>query len=106
MEFRQSGTWQRHQLAAIERMQIDIGRLTRPVMSLTGTFSLVYLLTWCPLYLGLSAEELPLIYLVLAGISGMVVAMIFPSFALAVAIEGYFYRRLGSSRRRSFKWAK
>lgn len=78
-------------------MQIDIGRFTRPVMSLTGTFSLVYLFTWGPLCMFWEVRDMPWPPLVTAAFSGLVVVMTFPAFALAVGIESYFERRLNPS---------
>ena len=46
MEIKQSQTWKRHQLAATERMQAEVGRYTRPVMSLMSIGSLVLFVTF------------------------------------------------------------
>lgn len=94
MDLRQPKAWQRHQLAATERMRADIGRYTHAVMNLMGTFSLVYLLTWGPLCLFWEVGGMPILPLMTATFSGIVVTITFPAFALAVGIEGYFYRRL------------
>jgi len=94
MDLRQPETWQRHQLATTERMQADIGRFTRPIMSVTSTFSLVYLLTWGPLFMFWDIDNMPWLPVLTVALSGFVVAMTFPAFALAVGIESYFWRRL------------
>ena len=75
-------------------MQADIGRYTRPVMTITGTSSLMYLMTWVPLIAFWGAGNMPWLPLVAAAVSGIVVAMAFPAFALAVGVESYFRRRL------------
>lgn len=96
MDLRQPEAWQRHQLAATERMQADLGRFTRPVMSIMATCSLVYLMTWGPLCAFWGAGNMPWIPLLAAAFSGIAVAMIFPAFALAVGIESYFCNRVRS----------
>ena len=96
MDLRQPEAWKRHQLATTERMQADLGRYTRPVMSVMATCSLVYLLTWGPLCAFWEVGNMPWIPLLAAAFSGVVIAMTFPAFALAVGIESYFHRRLGS----------
>ncbi|PWE33423.1 hypothetical protein DDZ14_04270 [Maritimibacter sp. 55A14] len=94
MDLRQPEAWQRHQLATTERMQADIGRYTRPVMNIMGTVSLVYLLTWGPLCVFWEVGNMPWLPLLTTALSGLVVAMTFPAFALAVGIERYFHHRL------------
>lgn len=94
MDLRQPETWRRHQLASTERMQADIGRSTRPVMGVTCSFSLVYLLTWGPLCMFWDIGNLPWLPALTAALSGLVAATTFPAFALAVGIESYFSRRL------------
>ncbi len=94
MNLKQPEAWQRHQMATTERMQADIGRYTRPVMSVMAIFSLAYLLTWGPLCLFWEVDSMPWLPLLTAAFSGLVVAMTFPAFALAVGIERYFHRRL------------
>ncbi|CRL12481.1 hypothetical protein NIT7321_03358 [Phaeobacter italicus] len=96
MDMRQPEAWQRHQLALTERMQIDVGRYTRPVMSIMATCSLVYLMTWGPLCAFWEVGHMPWLPLLVAAFSGLIVAMAFPAFALAVGIERYFCRRLRS----------
>lgn len=103
MDLRQSEAWQRHQLAAIERMQADLGRYTRPVMSIMANCSLVYLMTWGPLCAFWEIGNVPWIPLLAAAFSGVVVAITFPAFALAVGIENYFYRRLDSLQAKPIK---
>lgn len=93
MEIKQSQTWQRHQLAATERMQAEVGRYTRPVMSLMSIGSLVYLMTWGPVWI-LGAENTTWLPLLVAALSACAMAIAAPAFALAVGIEGYFKRRL------------
>ena len=96
MDLRQPEAWKRHQLATTERMQADIGRYTRPVISIMATSSLVYLMTWGPLCAFWEVDNMPWIPLLAAAFSGFVVAMTFPAFALAVGIESYFCSRLHS----------
>lgn len=94
MDLRRPEAWQRHQMAAIERMQTDIGRYTRPLMSVTATSSMAYLLTWGPLCAFWEVGNMPWLPLLTAACSGLIVAITFPAFALALGIEGYFHRRL------------
>ena len=94
MDLRQPETWQRHQLATIERMQADIGRYTRRVMNFTSTSSIVYLTTWGPLCAFWDVGEFHLLPLSAAALSGLVVTLGFPAFALAAGIEAYFRSRL------------
>lgn len=94
MDLRQPETWQRHQLAAIERMQADIGRYTRPVMTIMGISSLVYLMTWGPLIAFWGGSNLPWLPLLTAALSACIMTLTAPAFALAVGIESYFCRRL------------
>ncbi len=95
-DLRQSEAWRRHQLAATERMQADLDRVTRPVISVMTSCSLVYLMTWGPLCAFWEVGSMPWIPLLAAAISGIAVAMTFPAFALAVGIESYFCNRLRS----------
>ncbi|SPH20354.1 hypothetical protein ASD8599_01090 [Ascidiaceihabitans donghaensis] len=94
MNLRQPEAWQRHQLAATERMQADIARYTRPVMNITCTCSLFYLMTWGPLCAFWVAGEMPWLPMIGVAISGIVIALSFPAFALALGIEQYFCHRL------------
>ena len=94
MDLRQPESWQRHQLAATERMQTDIGRYTRPVISIMGISSLVYLMTWGPLVTFWGAGNMPWLPLLTAALSACVTTLVAPAFALAVGIESYFCRRL------------
>ncbi|WP_299984893.1 hypothetical protein [uncultured Ruegeria sp.] len=94
MKMSQPETWQRHQLASAERMQADIARFTRPVMNITTVFSLIYLVTWGPLFALGTVDSMPLISLLTAALSGCVIALSMPAFALAIGIESYFARRL------------
>jgi hypothetical protein len=77
-------------------MQADIGRFTRPVMSIMATCSLVYLMTWGPLYALWEVGHMPWLPLLAAAFSGLVVTMTFPAFVMAVGIESDFWRRLRS----------
>lgn len=106
MNLRQSEAWQRHQLATTERMQADIGRLTRPVMSVTAICSLTYLMTWGPLCVFWEAGDMPWLPLLAAAFSGLILAMAFPAFALAIGIESYFGRRLRSLQACGFQGLK
>lgn len=94
VKLRQPETWQRHQLAAIERMQADLGRYTRPVMSIMGVSSLAYLLTWGPLLAFWEAGNMPWLPLLIAAICACIITLTAPAFALAVGVERYFCRRL------------
>lgn len=94
MNLKQSKSWQRHQLAAVERMQADIGRYTRPVISIMGISSLAYLMTWGPLVAFWGAGDMPWLPLMTAGLCACLITLIAPVFALAVSLEHYFRRRL------------
>lgn len=94
MNVMQSEAWQRHQLATTERMQADIGRYTRPIISTMGFSSLAYLLTWGPLVAFWGAGNMPWLPLMTAALSACIMTLITPAFALAVAVESYFIRRL------------
>lgn len=94
MDFKQSKSWQRHQLAAVERMQADIGRYTRPVISIMGISSLAYLMTWGPLVAFWGAGDMPWLPLLTAGLCACLIALTAPVFALAMGVEHYFHRRL------------
>lgn len=96
MDLRQPETWQRHQLAAIERMQADIGRYTRPVISIMGMSSMAYLMTWWPLVTFWEAGDMPWLPLAAVALSAVILTLTTPAFALAVGIETYFRRRLRS----------
>ncbi|WP_297542939.1 hypothetical protein [Roseovarius sp.] len=94
MDLRQPETWQRHQLATTERMQADISRYTRPVISAMGISSLSYLMTWGPLVAFWGVNNMPWLPLLATALSACIVTLTAPAFALAVGIEGYFMRRL------------
>lgn len=94
MDLRQPEAWRRHQLATTERMQADIGRYTRPVMSTMGTSSLVYLMTWGPLIAFWGEGNMPWLAVLAAVLSACIITLTAPAFALAVGIESYFCRRL------------
>ena len=92
MELKQTQAWQRHQMATMERMQADVGRYTRPVMRVMGVCSLAYLTSWGLVWtLGTDGGTA---VVAVAGLSGVVVVLGAPAFALAVGVEGYFRRRL------------
>lgn len=94
MELKRPQAWQRHQLAAIERMKADISRYTDPVIHIMGICSLVYLATWCPIWIFWAEGGAPWLPLLVATLSGIVVVITAPVFALAVGIERYLCRRL------------
>lgn len=94
MDLRQPETWQRHQLATTERMQADISRFTRPVMSVMGISSLVYLMTWGPLVAYWGVGNMPWLPLLASASSACIITVTAPAFALAVGVESYFIRRL------------
>ena len=94
MNLRQPETWQRHQLAAIERMQADIGRYTRPVMGTMGTSSLVYLMIWGPMVTFWGEDNMPRLVLTAAALSACTITLFAPAFALAIGVETYFCRRI------------
>ncbi|ATG49280.1 hypothetical protein CEW89_17880 [Celeribacter ethanolicus] len=100
MDLRQPETWKRHQLAATERMQSDIGRFTRPVIDLMCGFSMAYLMSWGMLCVLWGGDSMPWAPLLIASISALVVVLALPAFVLAVGIESYFSRRLRSMRNR------
>lgn len=64
MEMEKSDAWQRQQLAAAERMQRDLARLTYPGIRMAGTCGVAYLASWAA-----------------------VLALGAPAFALAVGVE-------------------
>ncbi len=94
MDLRQPETWQRHQLATTERMQADISRYTRPVISAMGISSLSYIATWGPLVTFWDVNGMPWLLLLAVALSASIVTLTAPAFALAVGIESYFTRRL------------
>ncbi len=92
MELKQTEAWQRHQMATTERMQADVGRYTRPVMRVMGVCSLAYLASWGLVWAVEADGRAPVV--AVAGLSGVVVVLGAPAFALAVGVEGYFRQRL------------
>lgn len=92
MELKQTEAWHRHQMATTERVQADVGRFTRPVMRAMGVCSVAYLASWGLVWVCGAEARAPVV--AVAGLSGLVVAMGAPAFALAVGVEGYFRQRL------------
>lgn len=92
MELKQTEAWQRHQMATMERMQADVGRYTRPVMRVMGVCSLAYLVSWGMVWAVGADGGAPVV--AVTGLSGLVVVLGTPAFALAVGVEGHFRRRL------------
>jgi ethanolamine ammonia-lyase large subunit len=50
MEIEKSDAWQRHQLAAVERMQRDLARYTQPVIRVVGLCGVAYLVLGAPVF--------------------------------------------------------
>lgn len=94
MDLRQPEAWQRHQLVAIERMQADISRYTRPVISIMGISSMAYLITWWPLVTFWEAGDMPWLPLITVVFCACIITLTAPAFALAIGVESYFCRRL------------
>lgn len=92
MELKQTEAWQRHQMATTERMQAEVGRYTQPVMRAMGVCSLAYLASWGLMWVFGAEGRAPVV--AVAGLSGVVVVLGAPAFALAVGVEGYFRRRM------------
>lgn len=92
MELKQTEAWQRHQMATTERMQADVGRYTRPVMRVMGVCSVAYLASWG--LVGASGTDVGAPMVAVAGLSGLVLVLGAPAYALAVGVEGYFRQRL------------
>lgn len=99
MDLRQPDSWRRHQLAATERMQCDIGRFTRPVIDVMCVFSLTYFMAWGALCVLWNGDGMPWAPLLTATVAGFVVVAALSAFMLAVGIESYFSRRLRSMSR-------
>lgn len=91
MEIEKSDAWQRHQLAAVERMQRDLARYTHPVIHVVGLCGVAYLASWAVvMVLGAGAGAI----VVMAALSAAVLVLGAPAFALAVGIERYLRGRL------------
>lgn len=91
MELKQTEAWQRHQMATTERMQAEVGRFTRPVMRVMGLCSLAYLASWGLVWAS-GADGSAVV--AVAGVSGSVVVLGAPAFALAAGLEGHFRQKL------------
>jgi hypothetical protein len=46
MEIEKKASWQRHQLATVERTQRDLARYTHPVIQAVGPCGVAYLASW------------------------------------------------------------
>lgn len=91
MEIEKSNAWQRHQLAAVERMQSDLTRLTHPVIRAVGLCGVAYLASWAAvLLLGAGAGTMAAV----AAMSAVVLVLGAPAFALAVGVERVFQTKL------------
>lgn len=90
MEIEKSDAWQRHQMAAVERMQRDLARLTHPVIRAVGLCGVAYLASWAVVMV-LGAEAMAMV--VVAALSAGALVLVAPAFALAVAVERYFWGR-------------
>jgi len=94
MDLRQSETWRRHQLAAVERMQADVARYTHPVMRAVSLSGVTYLAAWAAILTLWQDGGTPATVALAAGLSAAVVLLGSPAFALAAGLEWYFRRRL------------
>lgn len=93
IELEKSDAWQRHQLAAVERMQRDLARYTHPVIRAVGLCGVAYLASWAALMLlGTGGESMPAA--MVAAFSAVVVVLGAPAFALAVGVERHLRGRL------------
>lgn len=93
MELEKSDAWRRHQLAAVERMQRDLARYTHPVIRATGLCGAAYLASWAAvMLLGAGGVSMPVA--VIVAMSGAVVVLGAPAFALAMGVERYVRGRL------------
>ena len=86
MEIEKSNAWQRHQLATVERMQMDLARYTHPVIRLVGLCGVAYLVSWAVVMV-LGAEAMAMV--VVAAMSAAVLVLSTPAFALAMGVERY-----------------
>lgn len=87
MELKPHDAWLRHQLAATERMQAEIGRDTRPVMTIADTNSSSYVMTWRPLCVLWSEANMPWLPPLVAALPACIIALTAPTVALAVGTE-------------------
>lgn len=86
MELKKSDAWQRHQLAAAERMQRDLARYTHPVIRAVGLCGVAYLASWVALMLtGTGGGSMPAAMVAAVSATGVVLGA--PAFALAVGVE-------------------
>jgi hypothetical protein len=93
MELEKSDAWRRHQRATVERMHKDLARYTHPVIRGVGLFGVAYLASWAAIIvLGAGAVSMPVA--MVAALSGAVVVLGAPAFALAVGVERYVRGRL------------
>lgn len=91
MEIEKSDAWQRHQLAAIERMQRDLARWTHLVIRAVGLCGVAYLASWAVvIVLGASAGAT----VAVAAVSAAALVLGAPAFVLAMAVERCFRGRL------------
>ena len=96
MELEKSDAWQRHQLAAVERMQKDLARYSHPVIRGVGLFGVAYLASWAAIIVpGASAVSMPLA--MVTAFSAAAVVLGAPAFALAVGVERHLRERLEGS---------
>lgn len=94
MDFQSTKAWNMHQLAATENMQLGIERMTRPIVTMTGVSAMAYLVTWGPLWTFWNVETMPMLPLVVAILSALVLTLSIPAFVLAIAVESYIENRL------------
>ncbi len=91
MEIEKSDAWKRHQLAAAERMQRDLARLTHPVIRAVGLCGVAYLVSWAVvIVMGAGSGAM----VVVAAVSAGALVLVAPAFVLAVAVERYVRGRL------------
>lgn len=91
MEIEKIDAWQRHQMAAVERMQRDLARYTHPVMRAVGLCGVAYVASWAVvMVLGVEAMAM----MAVVAVSAAVLVLGAPACALADGVERYLRGRL------------
>lgn len=86
MKIEKSDAWQRHQLAAVERMQRDLACYTHPVIRVVGLCGVAYLASWAVvMVLGADAGAM----VVVAAVFAAMLVLCAPAFVLAIGVERY-----------------
>jgi hypothetical protein len=91
---------QRQKLVIVERLRHDIGRFTGPVFNVCSVASAVYIPCYAVLMLSSKSGSLSPIDVLLL-LSGTVLMLMTPAFALAATVEVYFARRIAKASRAS-----